>query len=140
MPSFNDFVCFQMGLAARTLQKYYNLKYSSYGITLAQSFILFALYDQDGLGVKGLAEKLGLDSSAVTGLLDRMEKEEFLVKKIDPTDRRAFQISLTPKGRGLAEEIFPITNELNESMQSSVSKEEWKAFMSFVSKIEEYCK
>lgn len=140
MPSFQDFICFQMGIATRTLQKYYNAKFSSYGLTLAQSWILFALYLDDGLGVKGLAEKLGLDSSAVTGLIDRMEKEELLVRKVDPADRRAFQICLTPKGRNLAEEIFPIADQLNESMKAALEKGEWNAIMSFVNKIQQYCK
>jgi DNA-binding MarR family transcriptional regulator len=140
MPAFQDFICFQMGTAARTLQKYYNTKFASYGITLAQSWILFALYLKDGLGVKGLAEQLGIDSSAITGLMDRMEKEELLIKRVDPSDRRAFQISLTEKGRKLAEEVFPIADRLNESMKAALENSEWNAFMSFVQKVEDYCK
>jgi DNA-binding MarR family transcriptional regulator len=122
------------------MQKYYNAKFSGYGLTLAQSWILFALYINDGLGVKGLAEKLGLDSSAVTGLIDRLEKEKLLERRVDPADRRAFQICLTPKGRKLAEEVFPIADQLNESMKSALEKGEWNAVMSFVNKVQQYCK
>lgn len=129
-----------MGIAARTLQKYYNAKLSTYGLTLAQSFILLALYEKNGLGVKGLAEQLFLDSSAVTGLIDRMEKENLLERRTDPEDRRAFQINLTTKGRNLAEQILPASKELNESMKLALDKEEWNGFMSFVRKIQEYCK
>ena len=138
--SFQDFICFQMGIAARTLQKYYNARFSTYGLTLAQSFILLALYEKDGLGVKGLAEHLFLDSSAITGLIDRMEKEDLLERRIDPEDRRAFHIHLTPKGRNLAEQILPISKELNESMKLALDKDEWNGFMSFVKKIQEYYK
>ncbi|MBF7084185.1 MarR family transcriptional regulator [Desulfallas sp. Bu1-1] len=140
MPAFHEYICFQVGIAARVLQKYYNAKYSDYGLTLAQSFILLALYEKDGLGVKGLAEYLFLDSSAVTGLIDRMEKEDLLKRRVDPEDRRAFQISLTQKGRNLAEQILPISKDLNESMKLALNKEEWNGLMSFVKKIQEYCK
>lgn len=140
MPEFQDFICFQMGFAARTLQKYYNAKYAEYGITLPQSFILFALYEQDGLGVKALAEKLFIDNSAITGLIDRMEKEDLLERKTDPTDRRAFQIILTTKGRRLAEDIFPITEHINNKMKSALDKKEWDAFMSAVTKIDKLCR
>lgn len=140
MPIFEDYVCFQMGIAARTLQKYYNVKYSDYGLTLAQSFILLALYEQDGLGVKGLAERLFLDSSAITGLIDRMEKEGLLERRTDPEDRRAFQINLTLKGRNLAEQILPISQDLNDSLKLTLNDAEWNGVMSFVKKIQEYCK
>lgn len=140
MPSFHDFICFQMGVAARTLQKYYNARYAAYGLTLAQSFILLALYEKDGLSVKGLAEYLYLDSSAVTGLIDRMEKEALLERNADPKDRRSFRISLTAKGRNLARKILPISVELNDNMKSILDDGEWNGAISFARKIQEYCK
>ncbi len=124
MESFTGFLCFKLGLAARKLYKYYNNKYSEYGITVPQSFILFALLEQDGQNVKDLANRLSLDSPAITGLLDRLEKEELVERKNDPEDRRALKVYLTGKGRSLGGEIFKSASDFNRDLNSVFSEDE----------------
>lgn len=127
MDSFNNFICFQMGVAARKLHKYYNTRFSEYGITLTQSFILFALMMQDGQNVKNLAERLSLESPAVTGLIDRLEKEQMVERRNDPDDRRALRVYLTEKGRELAEKLIPIAVEFNNKLKSLFTAEQEQA-------------
>lgn len=128
MENFTDFVCFQIGAAARKIQNYYNGVYRQYGITLGQSFILFALMQKEGLSIGNLAERLLLDNSALTGLVDRMEKEDLVIRKVDPEDRRVFLIYLTKKGRDLADTIYPIAREFNHRLVRELSSEQKKAF------------
>lgn len=114
---FTETLCFKLAAASRTLQKYYNTRYSDYGVTVAQSFILYALIEEDGQSIKSLAEKLILDGSAVTGFIDRLEKEELLKRVMDPQDRRSFRIFLTEKGKQTANAIYPITKEVNDLLR-----------------------
>jgi DNA-binding MarR family transcriptional regulator len=136
LEKFTTLFCFQLGSAARKIQKYYNNKYAEYGITVAQSFILFSLLENDGLYVKSLAERLIIDSSAITGLVDRLEKENLVERRVDPEDRRAFRIFLTEKGRNLANTISPIALEFNEKLKAGLNKEEEDAFRKFLSRVE----
>lgn len=119
MENFTGFLCFELGLAARKIYRYYNNRYSAYGITVPQSFILFALLEQDGQNVKDLAGRLSLDSPAITGLLDRLEKEDLVERRNDPEDRRALKVYLTGKGRSVAGDIYKIAADFNEELNSA---------------------
>ncbi len=136
MESFTTLLCFQLGAAARKIQKYYNKKFEEYGITVAQSFILSSLSETDGLYVKNLAERLDIDSSAITGLVDRLEKEKLVERRVDPEDRRAFRIFLTEKGKKLAGTLAPIGQEFNKRLKEGMNKEELAAFKKFLQKID----
>ena len=124
MDSFTGFLCFELGLAARKIYRYYNNRYAQHGITVPQSFILFALQEQDGQNVKDLASRLSLDSPAITGLLDRLEKENLVERRNDPEDRRALRVFLTGKGRDLAGEIYKIAAAFNEELNSAFNDDQ----------------
>ena len=136
MESFRDFICFKLGSATRKIQKYYNNRYGEYGITIAQSFILFSLLESDGLSIKNLAERLNIDSSAITGLVDRLEKESLVERRVDPKDRRSFSIFLTNKGKNLAETVLPIAVEFNEKLKTNLGEEQEESLKTFLCEIE----
>jgi len=124
MEEFTSFICFRLGAVTRKIQRFYNSLYKQYGITLGQSFILFALKEKEGLSLGGMADKLNLDNSAITGLIDRMESDNLLVRKVDPEDRRSFLIYLTEKGRILANTVYPLADRFNEQLKGSMNNEE----------------
>lgn len=123
MEDFTKFICFQMGSATRKIQKFYNNLYREHGITIGQSFILFSLMQKDGQKLGALAEHLELDNSAITGLVDRMEKEMLLQRRVDPDDRRAFKIYLTSKGNELAHKIYPLALNFNTQLKEALGPE-----------------
>ncbi|MDJ0306649.1 MarR family transcriptional regulator [Dehalobacter sp.] len=140
MLRFTETLCFKLGAASRTLQKYYNNRYTDHGVTVAQSFILYALIEEDGQSIKSLAEKLILDGSAVTGFIDRMEKEKFVQRVMDPQDRRSFQICLTEKGRQIADAIYPITKEVNDLLTLNMDPAMRAMWDMYLNNIESYLK
>lgn len=137
MEPFTEFLCFKLGSASRKMQKYYNSRLAEHGITIAQSFIILSLLEKDEQNVKDLAERLAIDSSAITGLVDRLEKEGLVERRVDPTDRRAFQIVLTTKGMELAEALRPVAVEFNENLKNDLSKGELAALSKFFRMMEE---
>lgn len=52
-----------------------------------------------------MAEHLFLDSSSITGILDRVEQKALIQRKAMPRDRRALQVILTDKGRALEKPV-----------------------------------
>lgn len=60
---------------------------------------LFALWQQDGLKVVELGRRSGLETSTMTGLIDRMERDGLVERRDDENDRRVQRINLTDKGR-----------------------------------------
>src|SRR5260370_40992264 len=53
----------------------------------------------DGLKMNELSRRLMVTGGNVTGLTDQLEREGFVVRDIDPNDRRSFAVRLTAHGR-----------------------------------------
>ena len=69
---------------------------------------LMALWNGDGLAASALARRAGLGPSAMTGLIDRMERDGLVARRPDPADRRAHRIRLTAEGRRLREPVLGV--------------------------------
>jgi DNA-binding MarR family transcriptional regulator len=119
----DEHICFLLDVATRRITKFYNRRLRRFGITYNHLFILTCLWEQDGVQVKELAHHLCLDSSSLTGHLDRMERVELVVRQDDPDDRRAIRVFLTEKGRYLQAQLEPIGEELKETLQRGVPPE-----------------
>ena len=62
------------------------------GISSLQAHILTVLWEQAPLSVGELQRRLSMGSSTLTGALDRMVKQELVVREPSETDRRSFQV------------------------------------------------
>jgi DNA-binding MarR family transcriptional regulator len=128
MATLDQHICFLVDVATRRITKFYNRRLRRFGITYNHLFILTCLWEQEGVNVKDLAKQLCLDSSSLTGHLDRMERVALVVRQDDPDDRRAVRVFLTEKGRHLQEQLEPIGHELKETLLRGVPPEMIKAF------------
>jgi len=71
------------------------------GLTGAQYNVLNILAaSPDGISQRELGDRLVVDRSNVTGLLDRLEKSGWVRRTDDPEDRRVYRVVLTPAGLG----------------------------------------
>jgi MarR family 2-MHQ and catechol resistance regulon transcriptional repressor len=79
-----------------------------HGLTAAQFNVLNLIArSKSGMSQRELSDKLVVDRSNVTGLLDRMEKAGWVRRDDDPDDRRIYRVSLTIMGRKLWEKANP---------------------------------
>jgi MarR family transcriptional regulator, transcriptional regulator for hemolysin len=70
----------------------------NFGITFGQWKIIITLVNNDdGLTQKEIADKLGLEGATLIPIIDKLEKDEFVVRKVDKNDRRNNRIFLTEK-------------------------------------------
>lgn len=125
---FSTFFCFRLGAIARKMTRYYNSQLSAYGITIVQSWVLFYLSANSGSSLKDIAAALQLDSPVVTGLIDRLVKEDLVSREEDPEDRRSLRICLTSRGLEVVQEITPIVIEYNHRISSIVDSDDVPAF------------
>jgi DNA-binding MarR family transcriptional regulator len=128
MAPLDQHICFLLDVATRRITKFYNRRLRPFGITYNHLFILTCLWEQEGVNVKDLAKQLCLDSSSLTGHLDRMEQVALVVRRDDTDDRRAVRVFLTEKGRHLKEQLEPIGHELKETLQRGVPSTTIEAF------------
>jgi DNA-binding MarR family transcriptional regulator len=83
-----------------TLLKHNMLKgFEHTGITAPQGMVIGSLCKIDKLKVSDLSEKLGLSNSTVSGIIDRLEKQEMVIRTRSKEDKRVVYVSLTHKFR-----------------------------------------
>ena len=70
-------------------------------LTANQFQLMTRLWEQDGLHQNTLAKMLERDRSALTHMIDVLERKELVKRKKDKNDKRAFCINLTAKGKKL---------------------------------------
>lgn len=73
------------------------------GLSQARMQILLYLNDNGSSPMRDLNEYLGTSATNITGLIDGLESEGFVLRTPDPNDRRITRIEITPSGIKIAQ-------------------------------------
>lgn len=117
------------------LSRYYNQQLTSFDLSVPKALLLLEISPEGGENPKTLAAKLDLESSSMTGLLDRLEKKGFIERRPDPSDRRSILIFLTSRGITARDSIKSLVDQLDRKVQEALSAEDVKAFRRIISVI-----
>ena len=134
---FEDCICFRMGKAVRKVTKAYREEITSFGLTHGQFFMLVAIMEEEGLLPSELAEKTAQDRATTTGLLDRLENDGWIERKMDTKDRRSLRIFLTAHGTKHRVNIMKLFEETNKKFLNRFSQQEWAQMQSFLCRLEQ---
>ena len=93
-------------------------------LSAPQAAVLFLLERQDGQLMGELAQQLDLVPSAISGLVERMQKLELLERRACAGDGRAQRVWLTDQGRALLPRLHQVTAEAQEKFSQGFSREE----------------
>ena len=104
----------------RKLRALFDARVKERGLTLSRARALFALSKRDGLNQRELADELGIETPTIVRLLDGMEKQGFIERRVEASDRRAKQIHMTARGRDIAGEIDKLACEIREQVLGGV--------------------
>ena len=106
---------------AELYTKELNKKYS---ITAAQLNCLLALYENGPLPPSQIAKHMMVNSSTVTGVIDRLEQKRLVTRQRNSPDRRIINIQLTPDGKKMAKIAPPpIQQRVVDGLQQLNPKE-----------------
>lgn len=98
------------------------------GISGPQAGALFYLEKHDGCQQKDMAEGLKLDTSAITGMVERLTKKGLIAKQRSEKDKRAFTLHLTEEGRNALSNVQPMLDQFNQHMLDKFGKEKLNHF------------
>jgi MarR family transcriptional regulator, organic hydroperoxide resistance regulator len=101
-------LCFALYSATHALTRAYRNALESTGLTYTQYLVLLALWENDKLTVKSVADRLDLDSASLTPILKRLEAAGFLTRQRNKADERVVEIKLTERGHALQDEVTNI--------------------------------
>jgi DNA-binding MarR family transcriptional regulator len=79
-------------------------------LTPQQSVLLSSLLERP-VGMAELSDRLHIEKSTLTGLVDRAERRGLVHRTPDPGDRRALRVALTVEGREVADTFYRAVTE-----------------------------
>ncbi|MDR7149641.1 DNA-binding MarR family transcriptional regulator [Hydrogenophaga palleronii] len=115
-------LCFALYSASLAMTKLYKPLLDEMGLTYPQYLALLVLWEQDGLTVSDLGERLHLDSGTLTPLLKRLETAGLLSRLRDVQDERRVLIRLTAAGRQLKKRAARIPGCILQATQCDVTE------------------
>lgn len=115
-------VCFALYSASLAMTKLYKPLLDAIGLTYPQYLVMLVLWEQDGLTVSELGERLFLDSGTLTPLLKRLQTQGHLARLRDAQDERRVRITLTAAGRALRDRAEAIPQCVLQSSQCSLAE------------------
>ena len=92
--------------------------------TVFQYGVLSCLWQREFATPKQISEILCLETSTISGVLDRMQKKGLIDRVINREDRREVRVVPTEKGKQLQEPITEIIDEVNEEVLKCFTEEE----------------
>lgn len=90
----------------------------------SQFMVLLELVKKDGLSQEAINEGLLFDKGFLAKTAKSLEKEGYIIRKINQEDRRAYQLFLTDKAKSFIPMMFKILDEWDETLLQEVNKEE----------------
>lgn len=108
---------------------------NSYTITPPQFVALQWLFEHGDMTIGDLSNKMFLAFSTTTDLVDRMEKNDLVVRIREEQDRRVVRIKLLKEGERIIEEVIKKRQGYLEAVLDDFSEEEVEQFSSLLEKM-----
>jgi MarR family transcriptional regulator, transcriptional regulator for hemolysin len=95
---FQDSIGFIINRTAKALVKALDSELRErVGISFSQWKVIVMLMNENGLTQKDIADRLAVEGATLIPIIDKMQQEGFLIRKVDSTDRRNNRLYLTEK-------------------------------------------
>ena len=101
----------------------------------AQGRILYVLWQEDGVPIKTISERCGLAITALTTMLERMEKSGLIIRQQDSGDKRKTLIFLTDKAKTFKEDYDAVSDRMSAIFYQGFTEEEIRNFEEHLERI-----
>lgn len=96
----------------------------SIGLTPARFAVLSFLRARDGAIQQQIGAAMGIDPSTMVALIDELERAGLAKRRPHPTDRRAREVVITPKGRRIVEQGRSLARDVEDDVLKGLGSTE----------------
>ena len=133
---FENSMGFVVNATAKAFQRSFDIELrKNAGVSLSQWRVVGALVLQPGLTQKEIADKVGVEGATLVPIIDKMEKEGLLKRKLDSSDRRINRIYLTTKADSLWESMIECALRIRKSSTKNISESDIQITLETLRKI-----
>lgn len=91
-----------------------------HGFTSSQCYSLIEILKSGNLTMNELSDRMNLDTSTMTRVIDKLVRDELIKRERDEADRRIVLVGLTEKGKEAALMLNSTVNEYYKKIISSI--------------------
>lgn len=99
-------------------------EFKELNITGSQGMIIGILMRHGKMKISELSQKMGLTSSTVSGIVDRLEKQGMVKRVRSSDDRRVVYVSINEEFREKSREVFKKAEDKIREMMNKATEEE----------------
>ena len=126
---------FLLNDTARLFRRAFNARARDSGITALQWRLMTYLRRYDGIRQGPLAELLEVEPITLSRMVDRLSEAGLVERRADPTDRRAWQLHLTPHAHALLRSQKHVVERLTEEATEGLSAVERDQLIALVKRV-----
>lgn len=93
-----------------------------HNLTQAEFRCLRLFGSDESLNNKQIAERMNLSPSRLTRIIDGLVKKEYILREIDPNDRRNMRVSLSKKGQLLTHQLNKAYIEIHKEILQDIDE------------------
>jgi MarR family transcriptional regulator, temperature-dependent positive regulator of motility len=97
--------------------------------------VMAAVLEQPGCGQRQLAKSMGVDAVNFGQMIDALERKGLIKRQIDPDDRRARQLYVTPRGIDLRRRLRPSLLAAQERLLKPLTRIERTDFLDLLVRV-----
>lgn len=126
---------FEIGETAHALRRAFDRRAATLGVTRAQWKVLFRLSRTPGLRQIELADILDVEPITLSRIIDRLQEAGLVERQADPTDRRAWQLTVTKKALPLIGKLRTLAEELMAEAFAGLTESELELMRGKLAKV-----
>lgn len=119
------------------LDDVFSMHFARFGLSWPKFNALIHLYmaGDRGLIQSELGNKMLVSRANITGLIERLEKEDLVIRSSDPSDKRVFRVCLTNKAVALMNAFLPVHNDYMQKVMASLDRHDKEVLISLLKKL-----
>ena len=122
---------------SRDFMRYYAEEAYKVNLTLSQIAILDILSRDKESNMSDLAHSMNVTTAAMTGIVDRLVRDGYVVRASDPRDRRVIKIKLTGKGAAAVKSSLENKKHMITRVFGVLPKKERDEYLKILTRIRE---
>lgn len=128
---------FLLDRTARRVKQYAQKRFKelNFNITVDQWLVLRHLYENNDMTQRELAGLIFKDTPTLTRIIDLLCAKGLTRRKVDPNDRRCFNVHLTIEGREKVKELKPKIREVRLKAWEGLSDQDFAQFKNVLNTI-----
>ena len=91
-----------------------------HGLPTGSLTVLALIAANPGSSQTALAKRAGLNKSALVGIVDQLERRELVERDRVESDRRRYQVSVTPAGEAAMQALFAVVTRQEEPLRMAL--------------------